>query len=468
MKFHKTLPQVAFWSLALALATPQFAHSQTVQVTQTTQKDEAIQKKKKLHIPAQAFRTAGNDYNDKNSDYSFHRFKETDNIALFWHKEYGDNPKANTEDKLRFDPDDILEEAERIYDYYVNNLKLVNKGTSYSDQYKLIIYIIESSESTAFGGGSDNVGMMWSSASRINKRPYGALAHEMGHSFQTISTSDLGSGSRSAMVEMMAQYVLWQVYPEWLTFENYHLESYMDKTHFAFLHGTNMYHAPHVLEYWSNKHGLDFIGKMWRSGLAGEDPVMTYKRLHNMTQEQFNDEIFDAYRRFMTWDMPRVKEVAKLHINKHRTKMKKTADGWFQIADDRVPQNYGYNGIELEVPAEGGNIEVSFKGIADADGFAQVKVDKAGWRYGFVAVNKEGKASYSQVFRDPQGKGTYRVAPGTDRLWLVVMGAPTEHWSVVSGMGGGRRNSNEAPPKEEQWPYQIQLTGTTVVAKVLQ
>jgi hypothetical protein len=36
-------------------------------------------------------------------------------------------------------------------------------------------------------------------------------------------------------------------------------------------------------------------------------------------------------------------------------------------------------------------------------------------------------------------------------LWLVVSGAPTEHW--VKGRGDN---------KDEQWPYQIRLTGTSL------
>jgi hypothetical protein len=51
----------------------------------------------------------------------------------------------------------------------------------------------------------------------------------------------------------------------------------------------------------------------------GEDPVMTYKRLAGITQEQFNDEIFDAARRFVTWDMPRIEKVAARYANQHTT-----------------------------------------------------------------------------------------------------------------------------------------------------
>ena len=44
----------------------------------------------------------------------------------------------------------------------------------------------------------------------------------------------------------------------------------------------------------------------------GEDAVMAYKRLTGMSQQQFNDEIFDAYRRFITWDLQRVEKAFEI------------------------------------------------------------------------------------------------------------------------------------------------------------
>ena len=51
----------------------------------------------------------------------------------------------------------------------------------------------------------------------------------------------------------------------------------------------------------------------------------------------------------------------------------------------------------------------------------------------------------------------------TKFLWLVVMGAPTEHWIRV-GARGGRRGGAAAPNPNasEQWPYKFKLTGTTI------
>ena len=77
---------------------------------------------------------------------------------------------------------------------------------------------------------------------------------------------------------------------------------------------------------------------------------MTYKRLTDITQEQFNDEMFDACRRFVTWDMPRIEKVAARYANQHTTSLNAKDDGWYQIAVDKCPQNYGYNAIKLKVP----------------------------------------------------------------------------------------------------------------------
>ena len=103
---------------------------------------------------------------------------------------------------------------------------------------------------------------------------------------------------------MAAQHGLWQNLPEWMTFENYHLEAFMDATHLRFDHPQNMYHTAQVMEYWAFLHGQDFYGTMLRSEYRG-DAITVYKQQYNRTQEQLNDEFFDAYRRFMTWDIPR-------------------------------------------------------------------------------------------------------------------------------------------------------------------
>ena len=411
---------------------------------------------KEVYLPAKVYLVPdSNNYNNPESEYCYKHSVQSANIALFWHKEYGDNPMEKPIEQKQFNPTEALVECERFYDCYVNELKLVEKGKTLLDTYKLLIFVFGGEEGTAFGGGEeDKVGILWTPAIRINRKPYGALAHEMMHSFQYISEKDNSTGPTGPVIEMSAQYALWQVYPEWMTFENYHLVDFLKGTHYAFLHPANMYHSPYVLEYWSQKHGKEFFGKLSRSTQPGEDPVATYQRITGIGQEQFNDEIFDASRRFITWDLVRIDSVARPYANKHTTKLTTLQNGWYQVDSVNCPQNYGYNGIQLQVPDTGTSITLEFKGIAGAQGFNSVNTDKAGWRYGFVASLNNGSRVYSNIFKNTNGKAEFTIPLNTQFLWLVVSGAPTAHWPIVFNW--------EAPAKtpDEQWPYEFKLTGT--------
>ena len=456
---------------------------------------------KEVLIPTRITRVPeGNDFNNPDSEYSFKRSKSTDNFVLFWDKEYGDDPMANPVENRRFNVDEILKESDRFYNYYVNDLKWVDKDKSFATKYKFLFFVIGGPGGTAFGGSIDNkVGAFWTPATRIHRGPYGVVAHELGHSFQALVRADgaaTASFSGGSIHEMTSQWMLFQVYPEWMTFENYHLKAFMNLTHLAFLHEENQYHTCYPLEYWSEKHGIEFIGKMWREVQRGEDPVMTYKRLTGITQEQFNDEMFDASRRFVTWDMPRIEKVAAPYANQHVTRLVKAPEeGWYQIYTTNCPQNYGYNAIKLKVPAADTKVSLDFKGIVGAEGFHAVYPERAGWRYGFVASKEDGSRVYSDTFSKSPGNAEFTVPADTKFLWLVVMGAPTEHWIHVGARGGGggprggrggtTTNTNAttnttvvansttnagtmaavnrggaASNANEQWPYCFKVTGT--------
>ncbi len=423
---------------------------------------------KELYLPGKVWKVPpGNDYTNQGSEYSFRRMAQSENIAAFWAKELGDTPSQNPEVALRFNLEEALQECERFYDFYVNKLKFVQKGNSVTDKYKILFYIFGGKDGTAYGGGEEKkVGILWTPPSRMAKAPYGALAHELGHAFQYLVHADGAWGFSSApkgsgqpIFEMTSQYMLWQVYPEWITFENYHLKGFMEKTHYAFLHETNQYHSPFVLEYWSQKHGIEFIGKLWREALEGEDPVMAYQRLTSTNQQKFNDEIFDAARRFITWDLARIENVSSKYANQHISSLKAVGNGWYQVAEKKCPQNYGYNGIKLQVPAAGTKVSLEFKGVAGAEGFRAIRTQNAGWRYGFLAVKEDGSREYGKVYSSNSGTGSFRVPEKTQHLWLVVSGAPTEHWEHLAD--GKEEN-------DEQWPYQVRLRGTSLDDSVLE
>ena len=408
---------------------------------------------KETYIPAKIWRIPdNNDYSNNESEYSHKRKAESNNILIFWAKEFGDDPGKNKDTSRRFDVTEALKECERYYNFYVDSLKIVQKGNSITDRYKVLFYVIGGEEQTAFGGGEENkVGILWTPAIRIRKAPYGALAHELGHAFQYLASADNGTGLHGPIMEMSAQYMLWQVYPEWMTFENYHLTSFMKKTHYAFLHPTNMYHSPYVIEYWSDKHGKDFFGKLLREVKKGEDPVMAYKRVTGITQSQFNDEIFDAACRFITWDLKRIERLASKYANQHQSQFNPVGNGWYQIAESNYPQSYGYNGVRLNVPLVSTNIKLAFKGLLGKQASGTIKKESGGWHYGFLAVKKDGNRVYGKMHSDPVGNVDFEVPAETAHLWLVVSGAPKQHSQV-----------SDKDENNMQWPYKIKLSGTSL------
>jgi hypothetical protein len=418
---------------------------------------------KRLNIPSELWMVPkDNDFADDNSEFSVHRKVETKNFAMFWAKEYGSDPSVHPNPSKRFRPEAILRECERFYECYVNKLKFVERGHTVADQYKILVIVFGGDDTTAYGSADGVVGAVWTPASRISTTPYGIMAHELGHTFQWFVHADGAwgfSGASGVIFEMTSQFMLWQVYPEWMTFENYHLVEYLKRTHLAFLHQTNEYHSPYVLEYWSNRHGEDFIGKLWREAQPGEDAVMAYKRLSGLSQEQFNDEMFDAARRFITWDLKRIEKVARGYANRHRSTLNPVGDGWYRIAASNCPENYGYNGIRLKVPDAGTQVTLEFKGEAGATGYRAIHLERAGWRYGFLAVHHDGRRTYGQIFSDTNGTVHFEVPGDTAFLWLVVSGAPTEHWARVP---------NQDTSSDEQWPYQIRLSGTMLEETMIQ
>lgn len=83
--------------------------------------------------------------------------------------------------------------------------------------------------------------------------------------------------------------------------------------------------------------------------------------------------------------------------------------------------------------------------------------NRRGWRYGFLAVKKDGTREYGEMAKLPSGTLSYSVPQNTQYLWLVVSGAPTKHWV----------HQNTDGKNDEQWPYQITLLGTTLKSEFI-
>ncbi len=407
---------------------------------------------KAIYIPNDLW---GMDLNDPKSKWSFHRMVSTPDVALFWAPEFGDNIATAPDldgNNMKVDLANLMGKLQTFYNFFYNDLAFVKEGTK-ADKYKMMVMLDYSLEGTAYGGDYDGqIGALWIAPNRVQDVPLNCIAHELGHSFQLqISCDGEGDGWGGAgFYEMASQWMLWQVNPDWQTDENFHLNAFRDLTHKAFLHIDNIYHSPYVLELWGEKHGRPFIAELFRQGKVGEDPVMTYMRLTGMGQKEFNDEMWHNYARLINWDIDRVRDNARQYANQWHTKLVDAGGGWQRVAPENCPENYGFNAIALPVPEKGGKVSVDFRGEAGRKGYFTFNKDKAGWRYGIVAVDSEGNSHYGEMMSASKGKVSY-TAPADkeiEHLWLVVSGAPTEHWRNIDG---------EENPGDAQWPYSIKV-----------
>ncbi|WP_455640433.1 DUF6055 domain-containing protein [Parabacteroides sp.] len=401
---------------------------------------------------------AGQDWNSDSCEYSYKRMDYTDNFAIYWQKGFGNdlsNPPQLEGKPMQVDLENLKQKLEEFYTFYQDELKFVKEG-SLSEKYRMMVMIQYSLEGTAYGGAYDDViGAFWAAPNRLQDKKLNAVAHELGHSFQSqISADKQGDAWGGATIfEMCAQWMLWQVNPEWVTDENYHWVAFKANTHKAFLHPENMYRSPYILETWSEKHGLPFIAELFRQGKKGEDPVMTYKRMTGLSQEQFNDELFEAYRQLVNFDYGRVFDKTRDWANsfdRFSDNLEHKSNGWYQVKKEHCPENYGFNVIKLNPRVTEKTIIVEFKGLTDETGYTRIHSDKAGWRYGFVGVTEDGKSIHGEMARDVEGKATFSVPQDKklSYLWLVVMGSPSEHW-----MNGDT---------DAQWPYKIKISGTDI------
>lgn len=399
------------------------------------------------------------DLNDPESRWSYQRMDTTDNFVIFWEKGFGTdlaNPPQLEGHEMRVDLPHLKKRLEEFYTYYVDSLHFTQPGSK-SEKYRMMAMIFYSLDGTAYGGDYDKeIGALWVSPNRIQDEALNCVAHELAHSFQAQIMCD-GAGEAwggCGFFEMGAQWNLWQVNPNWIADEAYHWSAFTEKAHKAFLHVTNIYHSPYIIEYWGMKHGRGMVAELFRKGKQGEDPAMTYMRETGLTQEAFCDEMFQASCRVVPLDYPRAWKETRPFANQFTTSFIEQEGGWLLISPTQCPENYGFNAIPLEIPAAGTTIGVEFKAALEANGYIIQNPENSGWRYGFVAVTKAGSNYYGEMKRDSNGTIHYSAPLDEEltHLWLVVMGAPTAH----------KMNRDHREELDAQWPYCIKLEGTQI------
>ena len=430
-------------SLMLVTAFTACAHDAADSPVVNPNNPEAEQQKK-VYIPDSL-----KPYNldNKQERWCWKHSAQTPNVVYFWEKPFGDNlqnPPRLQGQPMSFDLDNLKKQVEKFYVFFRDTLKFSLPG-SICDRYKMMVMVNYSLDGTAYGGTYDDfIGALWVTPNRIQDQKLNCLAHELGHSFQLQIMADKAGEAwgGSGFFEMTSQWMLWRVNPDWITDELYHFEAFRNLTHKGYLHLDNIYHSPYVIEWWAEKHGLESIAQLYREGKEGEDPVVTYKRKYQMSQEQFNDDIFDCYRHLVNFDFDYARKETRPYACTFDTKMEQQADGWMMPDTALIPENYGFNAIRLEAPKPGKKMTVEFQALASD----KVQTDATlGYRYGLVGITADtDECIYSSVESAQKGKASLDTPKNQTlkAVYLVVMGAPTEH---------------SLDPSSRRFPYQVKV-----------
>lgn len=441
------------------------------------------------------------DFTKESSQFCFKRSAESEHFAIFW--ENGMTKKTNgdiTYDGYTCNVTKMLKEAENIWKVYVENLGFLSPGKSTTDKVKIEMYIVkkswDGSDWRADGSGTDGtyysyngttknsvgtkVGVFHCTTRAATARNGHTLAHEIGHTFQFLVGADsnganglnygLGQGTDNEWWEDCANWQAYKVYPQYQYTDGEYYEGYLRTHHLNIHHEDIRYNSCYYQDYWCQLHGQNTVARIWREARASsrEDPVQAYMRIFGLNEKSFGDEQYAAFAHLTALDIDGIHSNSQAKIGMEPQRLieptealrSKYLDGdnqYWVVDPNYCPQNYGYNANPLKVPAEGTVVKASFRGLAGCDGYAKVKTNYAGWRYGLVAYCADGTRLYSETGADKEGEVSLTIPTGCQNLWFVVMGAPTKYWSHswTRGVEPSSFSGNG-----EQWPYAVKFDGT--------
>ena len=389
---------------------------------------------KKLYIPKDL---QGMNLKADTSKWSLNRSIETDDLIFMWERGFGNdvsNPPQLKGHDMSFNLLNLRDRIQTFYHFFRDTLGFVTPNyQSKADHYKMMVMVNYSLDGTAYGGTYDNfIGALWVAPNRIQDTKMNCMAHELGHSFQAqIMADSIGQcWGGTGFFEMASQWMLWQVNPDWITDENYHFEAFKTLTHKAFLHMDNIYHSPYVLQWWSDLHGRQFIAELFRQGVIGEDPVMTYKRMNGLSQSAFCDEIFRGYQHLVNFDFTHAYKETRQYAATFNTELETCSNGW--LRPKSLPEGYGFNAIKLDdrINLNSPIFHLHLRGNQ--------------LRYGFVGITTNGESIYSVNATSFTSNGQ-----PLKHLYLIIMGAPEHHADVMT---------HGNTPEYKQYPYEFQVT----------
>ncbi len=447
--------------------------------------------------------------NDPDNKYTWSKSRsvESDNVIVFWDKYYGTKKPSESPYAYQVDEQDLLKKCEAFYDLEINQLGFVDPAKSNLAKYKVMVLLNHTTDWVCYGGGYDyQVSALWLGPSAC--KPVGhSVAHEVGHSFHYMCYAEhsghkdsdtdntgfhLACGNGQAIWEQTAQWQAAQSYPN-LMFDQ-SISVFRKSHNIAFSHEWHRYQS-----YWFHYflcqyyNDLTTVAQVWNQPMTGQsrgngtDFNQALMKLKGLDAKGLFRLYYDYAARCATWDIDACRSYGKPYIGDFEYRCVALADTAYQVALASVPQASGFNIIPLNVPESGTLVTTHFKALPAMSKLAQgdpaemmngetqwgkstrttyVKPSnssKRGFRLGYVALLSDGSRLYfnedSLYCETNQLKScdvSMTVPGGTERLWLVVVPAPTTYI---------QHKWDENGNNDDQWPYRFSLEGTTLSPK---
>ena len=435
------------------------------------------------------------------------RSVESDNVIVFWDKNYGTKKPSESPEAYRVDEQDLLRKCEAFYDLEINRLGFVDPVKSNLSKYKVMVLLNHTKDWVCYGGGYDyQISALWLGPSAC--KPVGhSVAHEVGHSFhymcyaehsghkdsQTDNTGfHLQCGNGQTIWEQTAQWQAAQSYPE-LMYEQ-SISVFRKSHNYAYSHEWHRYQS-YWFHYYINQYYNDIttVAQVWNQPMTGQsqgnatDFNQALMKLKGLKATDLFRLYYDYATRCATWDFDACTPYRDSYIGDFEYRCVQTAPQTYQVALASTPQSTGFNVIPLKVPEAGTQVTTHFTALKTADKLAdndpaEMLNGETQWqktnrttyiraanylyrafRLGYVALMHDGTRQYfsadslyCQGSNETTADVTLSVPEGTSQLWLIVSPAPRTYV---------QHKWTESITNAEQWPYRFELEGTDLSPK---
>ncbi len=396
-----------------------------------------------------------------NSGFSWDRTTQSDNFIVYWGQKIAGDPTDAVNGAIRFDPQDVLAILESILSYFVDSLDFIdNPDTLNMAKYKHEVVMNETWESGftgwAFGGSADGrIGGMWIHPQATSGG--GVLSHEFTHMCQAMVMLQYpGYGLNASYAgffwESHANFMMKNFTGNYLGVQP---ERYIWTAMMQYSTTRRHYQNIYFLDYLTDKYGLETVHDIWRKASPVSSHPLTSLRdsVLRYGQDDLNDDFAYHAMKNVSWDYSQGDKIRKaiaavdpMYIQRLYTIPDTVAggNGLYIVPEYLAPGDYGYNIIPLFPEGASGTISLSFAGLEN------VSAGGAGWRYGFVATDREGRPRYSDLYRGTDETAEFAFDLSDSLLFLVVTGAPQKHHNYPWEPGF---------PKVYRYPYTFRLTG---------